>query len=351
MRDTFTAIKQSVGMTLLMPVIMLMGLFFTGSIWEGEGHSVLEFIIPESSPAIKLIKAFFDYLGDDGHIYWQPIRGASGWSHEKLTIAATECYKMIAGLWYRLVYKLEMWPFPLGKLASDKVPHEDKQQVAENLCRCRPEHLEPGLARAVRETVGTAAELVGNLQLIRMIKAAFENCKCDNIPNENRFARQSQARRGTFGRAFNNDTVAAHHVNSEAAAWHNVRMTKFFKSRGPNAAPVSRSQSSNAWNNFQMKEGSTAGEPEETTRRLAREWASMSPEQRLLYAKTCDGADGVDDVDASKVAKDTLFRAGSGCNSCLKTSWKALCNVGAFLFLEISKKASRSLVKGYSFVF
>ena len=116
MRDTFTAIKQSVGMTLLMPVIMLMGLFFTGSIWEGEGHSVLDFVIPESSPAIKLIKAFFDYLGDDGHIYWQPIRGASGWSHEKLTIAATECYKMIAGLWYRLVYKLEMWPSPIGEV-------------------------------------------------------------------------------------------------------------------------------------------------------------------------------------------------------------------------------------------
>ena len=85
---------------------------------------------------------------------------------------------MIAGLWYRLIYMLEMWPFPLGKLGSDEVPPDEQRQVAENLFRCPVEHLEPGLERAVRSAVTTADELLGSPHLLRLIKVAFDKSSC-----------------------------------------------------------------------------------------------------------------------------------------------------------------------------
>ena len=125
----------------------------------------------------------------------------------------------------------------------------------------------------------------------------------------------------SFGRAPNNDTIAANHVNSEAAAWHTIRMTKFFKSRGQNAAPISGPPSRHLWNNFLHETRGPYPGPEsheERQIRLAHEWHILSLEQRRSYATAGGGADSFDDVDASKISAATLFRSGCGLSLCLE---------------------------------
>ena len=123
---------------------------------------------------------------------WLPLVGFSGWSETKFAVSATEAYNIVAGLWFRLVYTFSKWPWRLAKAFDLGAPREERFQICEDLLRCDPEHLEPGLARPIRGLVTTADELVDSGEVRLLVMNTFKKVGSHNIGNENRFARQKR---------------------------------------------------------------------------------------------------------------------------------------------------------------
>ena len=274
-----TALMLCVGCVLLVPIVLLMGAFFADSRLDKQEHwGLLDFCLDHRNPAWRTCTRFINMLRDINDRAWLPLVGFSGWSEMKFAVAATEAYKIVAGLWFRLVYTFSKWPWRLAKAFDLGAPREERLQICKDFLRCDPEHLEPGLARQIRGLVTTADELVDSEEVRSLVMNTFKKVGSQNIGNEDRFARQKRFAQSCHGHCASHTTVAHKHLLAEAVAQHGIAMDKF--ARGGGLAPQAATKVLKGWQAFVHLNSKSL------TKDLKPRWRSLTPGEKASITAT-----------------------------------------------------------------
>ena len=113
----------------------------------------------------------------------------------------------------------------MGVIASlDMLDFMDcrKQHIAEALVRASPCCIERGFTAHIKGLVTTPQELLDSANVHELISRSFGAAPCQNINNEDRFARHRTYDRSGHGRSSSGSAIASAHVLGEARAWHGV---------------------------------------------------------------------------------------------------------------------------------
>eukprot|EP00969_Alexandrium_andersonii_P185900 8214179-Alexandrium_andersonii.AAC.1 len=185
-----TAPLSGVASTLFLPLLSLMGDFFERARFLNAGRFGLWEFCQPSSPARRVVEHFFSALADCHGHFWLSVRGPAGWSAETLAAAATETYKVVAGVYFRMVAPFDQWPYRLARLCG-AITEQERTAIVDDFCHCSPSCYEPGFAKPLREVCGDHGELLRdpNSDLVATIEHALKHCPAHNIQNEDRFAR------------------------------------------------------------------------------------------------------------------------------------------------------------------
>ena len=123
---------------------------------------------------------------------WLPVSGFAGWDERKFSVAGTEAFKILAGIWLRLVREFHNWPWRLARGFDMAEPLHERLRVCRDFMACDADHMDPGFGGPIRQAVdsGSAEDLAGRHDVQRIVEHSFQKVECHNIRNEDRFARQ-----------------------------------------------------------------------------------------------------------------------------------------------------------------
>ena len=176
---TSTPLQLSTSVTVLSAAVTLMSDFFERAVFgDGAEKGILPFVIPDKSPVAKCIRRYMDALRDRNCDFWLGIRGVDDWTQEQMVYAASETWRMIGNLWLRCFLPFLRWPWPL--LGFDELPEDGQARVAGNLVHCKPEHMEPGVAKPVRNLHHTPESFIADKPLHKVFskygKSVEQSC-------------------------------------------------------------------------------------------------------------------------------------------------------------------------------
>ena len=320
-----TAPLTGVGATLFLPLLSLMGDFFEKARFLNAGRFGLWEFCQPTSPARKVLERYFRALGDLNDHFWLSARGPAEWSREALAVAATQTFKVVAGIFFRMVAPCDQWPLRLARLCDSGATQQERDAIVDDFCRCSPACYEPGFARPLREACGDQGELLRDpdSHLVATIEHALKLCPSHNIQNEDRFARVN-AHHGAAcrGRPRHHFSLAAAHVNSEAQAWHGVAMEQNRATQqqpATAARPGHQPSCSTGWQLY-MSEHSKLCKGK--LQSLSSAWADLSEAERASYSLraqrtvssggngTCGATERYSAADAVDLSRVTPFEIG-----------------------------------------
>ena len=104
-------------------------------------------------------------------------------------VVATQTYRIVANLFFRVIYPFRLFPFCLWALTEEGTDLDTKHKVVQDFATCTPGCCEACLASPLRSVCsGDCQELLSDSRLLDIIRAACLKCPCHNIQNEDRFA-------------------------------------------------------------------------------------------------------------------------------------------------------------------
>ena len=177
-----------------------------------------------------MIHRFLGLLGNEHDPFWLPIRGPHPWTPETYCLASSVTERVVARLRLTMVEPfVDRFPGRLGQVGNASAPLDKQRQTCVHFCKCDADCYEGGVAAQVRGLHDDPDVLMGDRSLQRSIQSGYEDCPCQNIPNEFRFARQqayTNVQRGHFSSHY---TVAARHVLPESQATHRTCMKRIYR--------------------------------------------------------------------------------------------------------------------------
>ena len=114
-----------------------------------------------------------------------------------------------------------------------------KQYIADALLRADTCCVERGFTLHVKGLVTTRDELLNGTDVHELISRTFGAAPCQNINNEDRFARHRTYSQSGHGRSSGGPAIAAAHVLGEARAWHGLACSRLLLQILPRALHVS----------------------------------------------------------------------------------------------------------------
>ena len=88
--------------------------FIASRRFEDAGTKILDFIVDQRNPALKVVRKLLLHLIDEQSAFWQPVRSLGPWSTSLYTVASTPVWTVVGQLYSRLVLALRSWPWRLG---------------------------------------------------------------------------------------------------------------------------------------------------------------------------------------------------------------------------------------------
>ena len=161
-------------------------------------------------------------LGDMDHLFWLTLVGPHGWTDEMMAMASATTWQVIGGLAARQVFPLKRFQYLLMVLRH--LSMDRRLQICRALYRCKPEHLEPGVARPVRSVHATAEDLAGDASLQADLELIAKASPSQNILCEDYFGRSNCYNQQSHGAMLKPTTLCTRHVLPEAMAWHRIQM-------------------------------------------------------------------------------------------------------------------------------
>lgn len=192
--EVSTPLLVAVGCTLLVPLTQFMGTFFNRArLGNTADAGLIEFIRPSSSPARMACLRLIALLANPDDTSWLCIRNVSAWTEQQFSVVGDQMLKVVAGLFYRMLYTLEQWPFRLGQLLGSDSTATHRASVARDFMHCQPSCFEPGFSRPVREVCAGDPARLQDPVLLAAIADGLRHCPCQNIQNEDRCSGKTRA--------------------------------------------------------------------------------------------------------------------------------------------------------------
>ncbi len=252
--------------------------FFDEAKFHVDSGGILHFCLSAKSPASNLISRYHELLKDSMCDFWRPVRGIGAWTQVNLKLCASLLVRVVVSVWYRLIRPFQAWPWLLAKVVCPEVPSAEADAAIDAFMHSgRDCCFGPGLARHVRACVRSADDLKQDPGVRGLVYHTLRATPSNNIPNEDRFARQAAAQSMTHGKSVSLATACTRHVLTETQAWHHIAAEC-----SPAAKPVAQPRVARAprcpWDAFvRMCEAPL------DLQGKAQTWRSMSEEERRPY--------------------------------------------------------------------
>ena len=215
------ALRISMVVTIMRPALMTMAEMF-----ERTTSTAVIWCSNLTSPAATTVRLFFTLLHHMDHDFWGVIRG-DGWTGSLLLLAFTVTMLLVGNLFLRCVAPFMVWPWRLGILVHDGESEESKGEVVDNLTgpgrRC-PNCFDKHFTQRFLTRASTA-DTFFDIRNQTTLRDAFETCPADNIPCENKFARQQSHNYCVRGRFPHSSTLVCKHVLGEFKQMHRESWT------------------------------------------------------------------------------------------------------------------------------
>ena len=122
LEDSNTSNSLAIAVTVLTPVIRMMGSFFRAARFSDKpAYSMLPFCVAHRSPAVRCITRLFTCLMNPEDEFWDVARGLHGWGEENLTMAFTCTLLICAQIFERAVQPFMVWPGVLANIIDADV--------------------------------------------------------------------------------------------------------------------------------------------------------------------------------------------------------------------------------------
>jgi hypothetical protein len=170
-------------------VTAIIGVFFEGARFaDGRSISMMSFILPSTSPGVRLCKRLLLEISDGTRDFWEALRALVGWTQSKLQHGVTSMLTALGHAFLKLVDRVRSFPLMLGMLTCSEVPEPTKERISNQFFHCEAGCYEPGLARIVRQQNADPSAL-RSPSTLEWITNIFCSLPCHNIRNEDRLGR------------------------------------------------------------------------------------------------------------------------------------------------------------------
>ena len=283
--DPETPLKLCAFGLAMRPTLMIMGFLFRTGQLHAE-HCILDILGP-NNPVERTIAYYCQALQDLRSDFWLILRKmGQGWGDKAMQLGVDAVLRMIGGLFMRLVLPYQGPPWNLWPLASAETSQNERAELIKStLLQACPNCLDP-FAMHFKRCAESQVDLAGDdAAARRVLQAAFKQCPCTNILSEDRFARSSNQRQHTRGRAQSDISMMTNHVISEVFSQHQRTLARHKAENLGTVTPVCLKGAS-AQSSFTLYFAEEKKRnPGKTMAEISETWAALPLETRGEYSR------------------------------------------------------------------
>ena len=168
-------------------------------------HNILELCGDNSDTVDKMISTYLVGLNELSTWWLRPLLGSAGFivseaAKHSFQMLLNSFIRVVCALYYRIRWKLSLWPWRWGKIVDPKCPAivqetHSRELSDANDCCLDDEFTIPARASAGGKGFDTKNVLEPGAPTRVKVSGAFRRCKCSNILSEDRVARATNQRK------------------------------------------------------------------------------------------------------------------------------------------------------------
>jgi len=192
---------------------------------QGEAQKGALELIKKSSPVRRVIAEYFALLGRWEDSYWLLITAGEPWTVEQMLMVFSWAVIVAGSLEMRCVRPFGKNPWIMAVMSDPSTDIGTSTRLKGNFFYSCTKCRDKGFAERVHASL-TSIEDLDDASLNKRIHESIKRAPVNNVPSEDRFARQAIARSYCHGHFASQSTMCTKHVLGEAKCLHNIALKR-----------------------------------------------------------------------------------------------------------------------------